>query len=336
MSDPYRLFGVELSPFSVKARSYLRYKGIPHEWVVRGPAEQEEFQQYAKLPLVPLLITPDKQGKQDSTPIIEGLEAENPAPSIHPDDPALNFISALLEEYGDEWGNKHMFHYRWAYPEDAESAAARIADINVPANDDADARAGMVKQISQALVERMVPRLSFVGSNDVTGPQIEASFERLLGYLETHLADRPYVFGGRPAFGDFGLWGQIYNAWTDPVPQKFLEANYPNVMAWVHRMLDPKAEGDFENADALLPTLEPILKDEVAGLFLPWSHANAKALAAGDESFDVELQGQTFTQTPQKYHARSLKVLLDRYAAVADKSALDPILERTGCLQHLQ
>ena len=45
MPDRYRIFGVELSPYSVKVRSYFRYKGIPHEWVVRSPINQGEFEQ---------------------------------------------------------------------------------------------------------------------------------------------------------------------------------------------------------------------------------------------------------------------------------------------------
>ena len=123
----YRIFGSELSPYSVKVRSYFRYKGLPHEWIPRSPAVQAEFQKYAKLPLVPLVVTPEGEGVQDSTPIIERFEAGRPEPSVVPDDPALAFISALLEEYGDEWGNKWMFHYRWRYQPDAWSTAERIA-----------------------------------------------------------------------------------------------------------------------------------------------------------------------------------------------------------------
>jgi hypothetical protein len=31
MADGYRIFGAEMSPYSVKARSYFRYKAIPHQ-----------------------------------------------------------------------------------------------------------------------------------------------------------------------------------------------------------------------------------------------------------------------------------------------------------------
>jgi hypothetical protein len=182
----------------------------------------------------------------------------------------------------------------------------------------------------------MVPRLSFVGSNASTRPVIEASFERLAALLEAHLARRPFVFGGRPAFADFGLWGQLYELSTDPTPGALLRARAPRVMAWIGRMLDPRGEGGFEELDALLPTLEPILRDEVAGLFLPWSTANATAIAAGDGEFTVDLEGRPFAQQAQKYHAKSLAALKQRHRAAADRARLDPILERTGCLRWLQ
>jgi glutathione S-transferase len=96
----------------VKTLSYFRSKNIPHEWVLRNPSNMEAFQKYAKLPQFPLVVTPDGQGIQGSTPIVEKLEALYLEPSIHPDEPTAVFASALLEEYGDEWVNKPMFNYR--------------------------------------------------------------------------------------------------------------------------------------------------------------------------------------------------------------------------------
>jgi glutathione S-transferase len=330
MSDVHRIWGAEISPYSVKVRSYFRYKGIPHEWLLRGGDQQAESQKYAKLPLIPIVATPEGEGIQDSTPILEKMEARFPEPSIHPDDPVAAFVSALLEEFGDEWGNKWMFHYRWARPADQDSAGERIARTMMPGASDAQ-----VAEMREGIKGRMVGRVWFVGSNERTAPQIEASFQEAVTLLDAHLASRPYLFGRRPAFGDFGLWGQIYNCWSDPTAGEILRRGHPNVCAWVERMLEPKAEGDFESWESLAPTLVPLLERQVGRLFLPWSDANAKAIAAGDEEFTVELGGKAWDQKPQKYHARSLDALRKRYAAVADKSALDPVLRDTGCLEWL-
>jgi glutathione S-transferase len=331
VAAPYRIFGIELSPYSVKVRSYFRYKRIPHEWVVRHAGTMAEFQKYARLPLIPLVVTPEDEGIQDSTPILERLEASYPEPSIHPEDPALAFLSALVEEYADEWGNKPMFHYRWWYEADQLSAAERIARANLP-----EAPEEAVAQAREGIRRRMVPRLSFVGSSEATKSVIESSFERQLEILEPHLARRGYLFGNRPAFADFGLFAQLYQCASDPTPGALLRSRAPRVEAWIERMLDPRSEGDFEPWEALAPTLEPLLAREVANVFLPWSDANARALAAGEEEFGVELEGRAFRQRTQKYHARSLAALRARYEGVKDRSRLDPILARTGCLEWLR
>ena len=204
MSPRYRIFGSEMSPYSVNVRSYFRYKGIAHEWLVRGPENQADYAKYAKLPLIPLVVTPDEKGLQDSTPILEALEEKFPQPSIHPSEPVAAFVSALLEEWGDEWGNKWMFHLRWARPADQDSAAERIArDVTGGAAGDALAKA------AAAVKARMVPRVGFVGSNAETASQIERSYQGTLALLEAHLAARPYLLGMRPAFADFGVWAQL-------------------------------------------------------------------------------------------------------------------------------
>ena len=329
MAEADRIFGAELSPYSVKVRSYYRYKGLPHRWVVRNSNTMADYQKHSKIAIVPLVVRPDDQAMQDSTPIIETLEAENPDPSIHPSDPVAAFVSALLEEFGDEWGNKWMFHLRWARDVDQIATAGRIA-ATMLAGADEEQVAAMAAQIR----ERMVGRTWFVGSSPQTGPQIEQSFRDGLAGLNTHLATRPYLFGGRPAFGDFGLWGQVYNAWTDPTGSSLVEAA-PHVLDWVHRMTWPSAQGEFETWSALEPTLMPFLESQVGGLFMPWTLANERAVADGSEEFSVELAGQTWTQKPQKYHAKSLAALRKKYAA-GDAALLGPVLERAGCLAGLK
>ena len=331
MTNTFRIFGSELSPYSVKVRSYFRYKQIPHQWILRSPAVQAEFDKYAKLPLVPLVVTPDGQGIQDSTPIIETMEAKFARPSIMPGDNTLVFLSALIEEYADEWGNKPMFHYRWTYPPNQDSAAERIAAQMAGEG----AGSQQITMVAQAIKQRMVPRLAFVGSSAETAEAIEGSFQRQLAILEKHLANRPYLFGARPALGDFGLFAQLYELQSDPTPKQIM-TRFPNVAAWIERMLDPKDLGPFERWEALEPTLMPLLKDEIAAVFLPWSDANAKALATGQESFTVELEDRPFSQQVQKYHARSLGEIRRKYASAAGEDRLRDVLERSSCLKWLK
>ena len=251
MSESYRIFGSEMSPYSVKVRSYCRYKGIPHEWIRRTPANQEEFQKYARIPIVPAVATPEGEGLQDSTPILEKLDELFPEPSIHPEDPALRFLSQLLEEYGDEWGNKLMFHHRWWHDVDARATARVLAFGMVP---EVDAEA--VEKVSAAVHERMTGRGHFVGSSAETADLIERYLLDLLAILEPHLANRRYLFGDRPAFADFGLAMQLYETSVDPTGSGIMRSRAGNVLDWCFRMLEPRDDGPFESWESLAPTNE--------------------------------------------------------------------------------
>ena len=329
MTAPYRIFGNEMSPYSVKVRAWFRYKGVPHFWLQRSQ-HREEFEARARLPLIPLVIAPDDRAIQDSTPIIEALEAEYPEPSIHPDDPALRFLSALIEEYGDEWGNKLMFHHRWYSEVDRRATALVLARSFLP-----DGDAAAVESLADQVRERMVGRVHFTGSSPENAPLISRYLDDLLAILESHLESRKYLFGARPAFADFGLAPQLYEAALDPTAAGIIRARAPKTLAWSYRVLEPHNEGPFERWDSLKETLTPLLANAGA-FFLPWSRANSDALEAGDERFSVDLPGGAYVQAPQKYHARSLVALRQKYSAAADAPGLDAILAETGCLPWLQ
>ncbi len=169
MADGYRIFGAEMSPYSVKVRSYFRYKAIPHQWILRNADSQAEYEKHARMPIIPLVVTPEGTGIQDSTPIIDQIEKLYPEPSINPADAVASFISALIEEFGDEWGNKWMFHHRWARDVDQISSAGRIARMRGPKASEQEHEA-----FASKVRARMVDRVWFVGSNELTAPQIEA------------------------------------------------------------------------------------------------------------------------------------------------------------------
>ena len=330
MPEPYVIFGSEMSPYSVKVRSYFRFKGLPHRWTPRGPDNEAEYRKHSRLPIIPTVVSPDGQGLQDSTPIIEAVEAAHPEPSIHPDGPALKFLSQFVEEFGDEWGNKLMFHHRWYAEVDQLASAQALGRLSLPT-----ASAEAVAERARMVRERMTGRGHFVGSSDANAPLITAYYERLLDILQPHLTDRPYLFGGRPALGDFGLAAQFFEMLIDPTTGAIMRARAPAVADWALRMNDPRIDGDFESWDALAPTFKPLL-DYAGAYFLPWADANARALAAGEESFTVALPGGDYAQPPQKYHAKSLAELRRKYAEAAGDERLAAILAESGCLEALK
>jgi glutathione S-transferase len=306
----------------VKVRSYLRFKGVEFEWLQRTNARQEEFARFAKLPLVPVLVDADDNAMQDSTPMIEAIEAQYAEPSITPDEPSLAFIAALLEDYADEWLNKAMFHYRWSYPDDQESASRRIVEMIF---DGAEAPEGMADSVRT----RMVGRLHHVGSSPDTAPIIEGSFYRAASAVEKLLGSKPYLFGGRPSLADFGLAAQFGQLLSDPTPGAILRAQAPKLVAWVERMDAPKVEGEFVRFSDVRDDLVEVLRDEVAGAYFIWAAANAAAVADDARGVAVEIAGHTFAQKPQRYAAKALAELKKKRAGVEDEG-LAALLSQTG------
>jgi len=341
MPEQYLIYGAELSPYSVKIRAYFRYKEIPHKWIIRDQKSNTEYKKFAKLPIVPLVVTPEKTGLQDSTPIIKLLEHEYQNNSVSPPETHTAFVARILEEYADEWLNKAMFHYRWRYEDDQMSASERFVELIIPAwaNKIPLLNRVLKRKFAATVRKRMIARLWVVGSNKSTETQIEQSLNVFLNLSEQHLQDRPYFFGFRPSIADFGIWGQVYNMWTDPTVGQIIESSHPETLKWIKRMLHPKLEGEFEPWESLEATLMPILKQELADVFMPWLEANNKALATGEKELSVKIKGKDFTHSvgsPQKYHAKSFAMLLEEYNDIPDKTKLDAVLQEAGLINYFK
>jgi hypothetical protein len=182
----------------------------------------------------------------------------------------------------------------------------------------------------------MVPRMAFAGANENNAPLLIESFANLVDMLDVHLAERPYLFGARPAFGDLGLWGQLYQAWLDPTCEAILNERGPNVVRWIQRMEHPSDEGEFESLDSLAPTLWPIFEREVGPRFLAWSDANAKAWDSKESQTELQLDGRRYYQKTFKYPAATLGILKKKYQDASQSQELVDFLGATGCLPYLQ
>ena len=332
--DLLPLRGSPGSPYTRKMLGIVRYRRIPYRFIQADRAELPR----PKVSLVPVVYFEGADGELvaevDSTPIIRRLEAEYPGRSVIPDDPAIAFINYLLEDYGDEWLTKAMFHYRWYYAADIDMAGSVLphyADVT-----QSDER---MLQMKKLFSERQISRLYVVGSNDATSPVIEASYVRFMEALNAHLASLPFLMGTRPGSADFACFGQLTQlAQFDPTPAAIAAARFPRIHAWVSKMedqsgLEPTADG-FVTLEDFPSTLTALL-EEMGRTYVPVMIANAAAVDAGRESTDTAVEGQPWTQEPFPYQAKCLQWIRVEYARLdeSDRERVDHLLVGTGCEQ---
>jgi glutathione S-transferase len=338
------LMGAPGSPYTRKMLGVMRFRHIPYRLErqsrIRNSSEDRHRKKRVQ-PKVPLLPTfyfeDDKAGEiavTDSSPLIRRFEKEYEGRSVIPSDPALAFIDLLLEDYGDEWLTKAMFHYRWHYDADIKKGGdilPRWGGISQPEE--------QVRPMSEFVRERQIARLSYVGSNGVTKTTIEDSFKRFIHLLDKHLTDQPFLMGERPGSADFAVYGQLTClALFDPTPQAIILSECPRVYAWVETVEELSgylvSEEDWLDMDNPPETLKNILT-EVGRIYAPYLIANAKAVMAKADKLEMELDGRPWEQTPFVYQAKCLQWLREAYAALSDKdrNRVDRVLDGTGVLQ---
>ena len=332
-NDRYDLIGANGSPYSVKMRSILRYRHLPHNWILRTTRNDAVLED-VRPALIPILRLPeDKSPHVDSTKLAYLLEERHPGRrSIIPNDPVQAFFSHLIEDMADEWLTKCMFHYRWMYDADIKYAMQWIIDDRYPDADNAER-----DKLMTAFAARQISRMPLVGCTKKNAPTVERSYHRILEILEGEVNPYRYLFGSRPALADFGLFGQLKTLATDPTPQGIMRDKAQRTESWV-RFLDDASgvTGEWVDKDTLTPAAKSLLT--FAGdVYLPFLQANNNALEKGQKTFSLSLLGSDYEQGTFKYQAKCLQDLKERYNALApsDKERADPILKNADCFEIL-
>lgn len=330
-----KLLGAPGSPYTRKMLALLRYRHIPHATMWGGHQSPPQGLPAPKVKLLPTVYFEAEDGTVeaavDSSPIIRRLEADHNGRSVIPDDPAIAFLDALIEDYADEWLTKAMFHFRWAHQRDLEKAGPLLVYWSMPTLDDKRAL-----QTADAFTKRQVDRLYVVGSNAVTAETIETSYVRFIECLDSLITTSGYVLGARPSSSDFAIHGQLTQlAIIEPTSAALTEKASLRVRAWIDRMedlsgLEPGPD-DWVSRASAAQTLKPLLT-EIGRVYVPFLLANAKAAMAGKQTFETVIDGRTWTQPTFPYQAKCLHWLRAHHAGLlpADRDAADAIIAGTG------
>lgn len=256
----YRLFGWELSYFSGKVRAYLRYKdrmgdlGDGFEDILATPELLRGLLSPATgSGAVPQIQTAEGTWVQDSSEIIDFIEARHPKVPVVPepvDAPRQALASYLVELLADEWMVVPGFWERWHYslsgvePNHVEYNAMQWGSVFGAGAIGAERIAaghGVFENMFGISVARTHPRgvyagLVHLGCTSETEQAWWDSMENILGLLDAHFGAHDFVLGGLPSLGDFGLMGTLYaHLFRDAASGFMLRTGHPVVAEWVER-----------------------------------------------------------------------------------------------------
>ena len=269
MSAPYTLYGWHLSYFTGKALCYLRYKQAPFELkAVDMFTLMRRIKRKTGAAVMPVMVTPEGEWINDTSRIIDHVEARIAGRSVHPATPVQRFASYLMEAWGDEWWIPMAMHTRWTYPEnyalfEREAGSALLPHLP-----------GFVQRRAVKVVAgKLRGMLHSVGVRPGQFAMMDAWMRDMLDLLDAHFAQHRFLFGDRPTLGDFGLIGSMYgHLGRDPWPARELLAPRRHLRAWIDRMAEPSHSAASLPAllanDQIAPTLAPVFQ-AIAREFVP-------------------------------------------------------------------
>ena len=335
--SPIPIIGNPASPYTRKMISLLRYRRIPYsiKWGDPRSFLKNSNIDEPKPILLPVMIF-DVDGEEkavcDSTPILRHLEIEFSKRRVIPSDPSLAFLNYVLEDFGDEWVTKCMFHYRWNFEDDIENASTRLPLLHDMSLDERSHR-----EFKKYIADWQTNRLWVVGSNEITAPIIEASYKRFIEQLEESLARHSFLFGNRPSSADYAIYGQLTQLiGFDPTSRAIAYDRSPRVISWLDLMedmsgLEPE-EADWLSLENALENLGPIFQ-EIGRVYIPALLANAQGIATNTESWKTQIDEATWEQKCFPYQAKCLKWINDEFNELNenDQSLVSSFLSKTGC-----
>ena len=332
------LYGSSLSLYTGRARSYLIKAGIPYKEIIPGSEHflKNVLPQAGNRRGLPTLETAQGEVIRDGAAIVDHYERAN-GHAFSPTTPKLRVLSRLFDLIGAEGLLRPAMHYRWNFPDqNLEFLRFHFRSLSPAGPNQA--------KIADDNADKMRAACMAFGAVPETFELVEALYGELMAKLDAHFAQFPYLLGGKPSVGDFGLIAPMFgHLGRDPKPLALMQTKAIRLFRWVERMNRPDVDvGEFGEIaagyfadDAIPDTLVALLR-QIAVDFVPetvaaakcvneWLGQQADGLSPGTEALrgvgmaSFTVRGVEINALAQPYRFFLLQRVQDEYQGLADE-----------------
>ena len=358
MTNKFKLYTWSVSLYSGKARAYLIKQHIDFDDISPAdPHYDAHIRPAIGRWIIPVMQTPDNEIVQDGTDIIDWFESRNMARlPAYPDTPRHLITALIMEMFGGEGLLRPAMHYRWNFDADnLEFILQQFGLFALPQVAPEERR-----DMALHAAGRMRKAALAFGVTEESAPQIEAAYEETMAEFNAHFASHPYLLGGAPTIGDYGLFAALYaHLGRDPHPLRMMQERAQMLLRWTERMRNPTSDmveflGHDEKllADDTIPDTLKVLLRRVASDYLPeieamiamsneWLADNApqkneivggESLGRGIGTCEFNWRDQKLRAVVMPYRIFMLQRIQDAYDGLdADgQKAVDALLAETG------
>ena len=320
------LWGATASPYQLKMQSMLDFGG--HTWqrapeqlspskalsisvrlnrakargkVLRFGGMDKDLDEY---PALPFYTLDGRVFYYDSTRLAWHLDslADPRAHPLLPAQPAVRFVTQLIDEAIDEFGLYMVHHNRWVI----SAATNRMGTFTAR---ELRAPAFLARPVARWLARRQSQRCPYLFSvapegfdagvhKDITPPSrrgfppthdlLNQAWYSYLAALEKILEAQPFVLGERFTLADASIYGQFSMNLVDGRADELLQARAPRTHAWLRHIRDGGHRGS-RGVVAFAPLLSDLLS-VIGDTFIPLMKQNhvawKQAVAAGETLFN--------------------------------------------------
>ena len=358
MTDKFKFYSWSVSLYSGKARAYLIKQHIDFDDISPAdPHYDAHIRPAIGRWIIPVMETPQGEIVQDGVDIIDWFESRNLARrKAYPETPKHLITSLIMEIFGGEGMLRPAMHYRWNFDADnLDFILQQFGLFALPQLPPAERR-----DMALHAAGRMRKAAVAFGATEDTAAEIEAAYEDMMGEFDAHFSAHPYLLGGAPTIGDYGLFASLYaHLGRDPRPLRMMQEKAQMLLRWTERMRNPSSDmvefiGRDESlieSDAIPDTLKTLLR-RVASDYLPeieamvpltndWlaDHQPAENEVVGGQSLgrgigmcQFEWRGKTVSAIVMPYRIFMLQRIQDAYDALdaAAQQEVDALLAETG------